>query len=368
MEPVDETGSTESPLLAISDDDRPARGEAPSIDDKGREEAVRPAAPRPVEPWRPNLRAWIVGAVALAAIIAIAVTAWRLRDNPQELARGPAAVQPAQPTAGKIVERADGSAPAASDPGPANVVASDQATRAATEPASAPPSGASAAPQSAPATAQATSPGTADQSAPAQANPTAAASSPAASEAAIPIAYKAAILVDAPDLPEKVKTYVGTVVWRATSVPQGQGQPLATEIQATIDIPDAKTQLSMQIRRNTEAQLPASHTIDLRFTVAGDSGLGTIKQINVPQMRQPDMPTGDPLAGIPVTIADNYFLIGLMRGTSEDRNLDLLRSRQWFDIPMLLADGRASKITFEKGAAGDKIFADVLDGWKNAQN
>jgi hypothetical protein len=124
----------------------------------------------------------------------------------------------------------------------------------------------------------------------------------------------------------------------------------------------------MQIRRNTDARLPASHTMDLKFTQVQDSPLGTIKQINVPQMRQPDMPTGDPLAGIPVTIADNYFLIGLMRGTAEERNLELLRSRQWFDIPMLLANGKASKITFEKGASGDKIFTDVLDSWKNAQN
>ena len=187
-------------------------------------------------------------------------------------------------------------------------------------------------------------------------------------EAGIPVAYKAAILVDAPDLPEKVKTFVGTVVWQKETVTQGQDQPIGDAIRADIDVPEANVHLVVEIRRNTEAQLPASHTIELKYSVAADSPLGNVKQINVPQMREEDRPTGDPLAGIPVTIADNYFLVGLTRGDNEPRNLELLRSRGWIDIPMLLASGKASKITFEKGASGTRVFDEVLDGWKNAQN
>ena len=319
--------------------------------DRGRDEASRPAAPRPTEAKRPNLRVLIVSVVALAAVVVIAFTAWRLRDQPQDLARVPVAAQAPAPV-GKIGERAGG------DPGttsqPAAVVASDRASQTSTEqPATSPNDQQAAA--------------TVSQPQPAvQAAVTQPAAAP--SEPAIPIAYKAAILVDAPDLPEKVKTYIGTVVWRLDNVAQGQDQPTGTAIRAQVDIPDAKIQLSVQIRRNTEAQFPASHTMDLKFTVAADSPIGSIKQINVPQMRQNDMPTGDPLAGIPVTIADNNFLVGLVRGTAEERNIELLRSRNWFDVPMLLANGKASKVTFEKGTSGNRIFNDVLDSWKNAQN
>lgn len=333
------------PAFSVTDEDRAGLGSRRAqskdgTDDRTREEGLRPAAPRPVEKRRPNLRVAIVALAALAAVVAIAFTAWRLRDDPQELSRVPVAAKSAEPEVGKIVQRADGSAaaPASSDT-PANAMP-DQG--------SAPSHDVSATTQ----TAVATPPDASQQTA----------------DGALQVAYKAAILVDAPDLPEKVKTYVGTVVWRKETVTQGQDQPIGDAIRADVDVPEANVHLVVQIRRNTEVQLPASHTIELKYTVAAESALGNVKQINVPQMRDEDRPTGDPLAGIPVTIADNYFLVGLMRGDAEARNMELLRSRGWIDIPMLLANSKASKITFEKGASGMRIFNEVLDGWKNAQN
>lgn len=332
------------PAFSVTDEDRAGvKSQRAHVkdgaDDRTRDETLRPAAPRPVEKKRPNLRVGIVALAALAAVVAIAFTAWRLRDDPQDLSRVPIAAKSAEPVVGKIVERADGSAAAPpSTSGPAAV--SEQGSAAAPDAGASPPA--------------------------AVATPPATSQPPA--ETAVPVAYKAAVLVDAPDLPEKVKTFVGTVVWQKETVTQGQDQPIGDAIRADIDVPEANVRLVMQIRRNTEAQLPASHTIELKYTVAADSALGNVKQINVPQMREEDRPTGDPLAGIPVTIADNYFLVGLMRGDSEARNMELLRSRGWIDIPMLLANGKASKVTFEKGASGNRVFNEVLDGWKNVQN
>ena len=48
----------------------------------------------------------------------------------------------------------------------------------------------------------------------------------------------AALLIDAPDLPDKVKTYIGSVVWRLDSVPTGAGRPLGTAVHADVDIPE----------------------------------------------------------------------------------------------------------------------------------
>lgn len=354
VEPVDQkTPVTEMPPqesgILPSDADNAERLDAKDGGDRGRDESVRPAAPRPVEAKRPNLRVLIVCVSALAAVIVIAFTAWRLRDRPEDVSRAPIAAQSPTP-AGKIGERAGGESAATAASQADAAISSDRATQSSTEQPATPPRD-----EAAVAPAQ-------------QAQPVAAVSAPASAVPAIPIAYKAAILVDAPDLPEKVKTYVGTVVWRIENVAQGQDQPTGTALRADIDVPEAKVQLAVEIRRNTEAQFPASHTIELKFTVAADSPIGSVKQINVPQMRQQDMPTGDPLAGIPVTIADNNFLVGLVRGAPEDRNVELLRSRSWFDIPLLLASGKASKITFEKGTSGERIFNDILDSWKNAQN
>ena len=76
------------------------------------------------------------------------------------------------------------------------------------------------------------------------------------------------------------------------------------------------------------------------------------------------MPNGEPVAGLPVTITENYFLVGLTRGDMVSRNLDLLQSRNWIDVPCRLASGKIAKITFEKGTAGDKILTDAVQSWQ----
>ena len=53
-----------------------------------------------------------------------------------------------------------------------------------------------------------------------------------------------------------------------------------------------------------------------------------------------------------------------LASASETQNLDLLQGPNWFDIPMSLSSGRIAKVTFEKGAGGEKLFADVLAEWK----
>ena len=66
-----------------------------------------------------------------------------------------------------------------------------------------------------------------------------------------------------------------------------------------------------------------------------------------------------------VKISDNYFLIGLNRGRRDvARNIQEIAERGWFDFPMQLDDDRIAKLTFEKGADGEKIVAQALAAWK----
>ena len=304
-------------------------------DRDGRTEAARPAMPLRATPQPRNLRVWIVAVAALAAVVVIALTAWKLRDKPEELARVPVPVPQADTAPGKIVERADGAVPVEDD-------AADGIAPAASglgQTVAAPAAPQAAVPVPAP------SAGTAAQP---------------ASDQAIPVSYKAAVLVAAPDTPEKVRTFVGTVVWRSEGTPQ---DPATLAVRADVDVPDAKLQMTMELRRNSEAQFPASHTIDIKFTPIPGSTIGGVKQIDVPQMRREDAPTGDALVGVPVTITNNSFLVGLTRGEAESRNLDAIRTRGWFDVPMVMEDGKPAKITFEKGASGERILADALAAW-----
>ena len=44
--------------------------------------------------------------------------------------------------------------------------------------------------------------------------------------------------------------------------------------------------------------------------------------------------------------------------------LDLLRSREWLDVPMVLANGHIAKLTFEKGPSGQRALDDAIASWQ----
>ena len=300
-----------------------------------REGGLRPQAPRPVQARRFGPGAILAAAVVMALMIGIGIAAWRFRDRPDQMTTAtkgqPQGSSEAQP--GKIVERANRPADAAAQPD------DDASAGGATLPA---PIGSAGLP--------------ADQAG--------SQSSGATVDSGIAVAQRAALLVDAPDDPQKVKTYPGTVVWHVDSVSPGQGQPLETAVKADIDIPDAKLKVTMLMQKNPEPQLPASHTIEFHFLPQPGNTLGNVKQINVPEMRKDDdAQTGDPLTGVPVAITENYFLVGLSRGAAESQNLRMIMERNWFDVSLLFAPNKLGKITFEKGASGQHVLEDAAKSW-----
>ncbi|MEN9709722.1 MAG: hypothetical protein RIQ68_2130 [Pseudomonadota bacterium] len=305
-----------------SDSSATASDEEADKDEAAKSGPSHPAAPVPVKEKERNLRPLLIGLPVALVVAAIAVFAWMKRDNPEEIAKlrpAPGAETSADATQGKIVERIGG--------GGAQVP----------RPVTAPLPPIQAQQQIAP--------------------------QPGAQ--AVPVAQRAALLLDAPDEPERVKTFVGNVVWRLDNVSRGPGQPLAVGVRAEIDLPDAKLKAVMLIQKNTDETLPASHTIELRFIPADGGPVPGVAQIQTPQMRREDGAMGDSLVGVPAPILRNYFLIGLTRGAAaESRNVDMIRNRGWFDVPMLLSDQRIAKITFEKGSAGERIINEAFDAWK----
>jgi hypothetical protein len=180
----------------------------------------------------------------------------------------------------------------------------------------------------------------------------------------VPVAQKAELWVASAQEPNKVdRIYNATVVWRLENVGGGPGQPMSSAIRGDVDIPDAKLKLSLLFQKNGDAALSASHTITITFKPQPGSPLGNVKAIGPIQMRRADAQSGEKVAGIPVPITENNFLIGLMRGGAETRNLQLLRSLSVIDLPLQFADGRPGTINMEKGASGERVFADATDSW-----
>ena len=330
---------------------------------RGANESGRPAAPGLHKPRRRSPWPWVALILVVAAVAISAGFAVLWKEKPQDLAikdKPPLAETAAKPAGGqsKIVERVTGGAPAANPPAAA--------------PSPAAPGSAPAAPASqAPATPNAETPipTVTVPTIPVHPNETAqaGAQAPAAQPAApgAPAVSRAALLMETPGDPQKPKVLVGTATWTLIPAAGGQAQAAGPAVQAEIDIPDAKMHATVTIRKNTDASLPATHTIDLRFSFADGAEIKGFKDMALPQMRRDDTPTGDAFSGVRVKINDDYFLVGLTRSDADTaHNLELLSTRNWLDFPLLFSDDHIAKLTFEKGATGQSVIAQAIEAWK----
>jgi len=263
-------------------------------------EQLRPAAPIAANEQRNTMRIAIFGAVLLATIGAIAMLAFKWRDNPEDYVRAsrPAPVQEGESNQQrKIADRVGG--------------AGQASQQTATRP-----------------------------------------------NDATPATQRAVMLIEAPDDPQRVKQIVGTATWRfdTSSTPSA--------LVADIDLLNLGT-ASLRMLRNTDTRMPASHMLEIRFRLKPDSDAPGVKAIDIVQMRAEDRQTGDPLAGLQTPVTENFYLVGLANvEPMTSRNIDLMKSRGWFDIPILLANGRLAKLTIEKGAYGERLLNQALQSWQ----
>jgi hypothetical protein len=306
--------SARLPSEDVAEEDHQASHE--DLSDRDVEEVTyeEAAAARPRIESRPHpgmqsnrrTRTIILGTVLALVIAAIAIFAFIRRDKPEDLpAPAPVAEAPPQPApdAGKINERVGGQAPPAT---------SAQAPR-----------------------------------------------------QEIGVAQRSVFYEEDPANPQTPKAYVGRVVWRLEDLNPGQGQPLERAVTANVDIPEAGMTMKMALRRNLDATLPASHTVELTFTTrAGDSGR-VIRDIGLLQFKNEEAARGTPVAGLPVPVRENLFLIGLSNLPGDvERNTELFVRRNWIDLPVRMASGQRAIISFEKGTSGEQVLKDAFTQWQ----
>jgi hypothetical protein len=186
--------------------------------------------------------------------------------------------------------------------------------------------------------------------------------SPSADEGTL-VAQRAVLYEEDPNDPAG-KRYVGSAVWRTESVPPAPGQAPDLAIRADIEIPEQKISARWALRRNDDKALPASHTVELMFTLPPDFPHGGITNIPGVLMKQSESTRGVPLAGLAVKVTNNFFLIDLSSVEADRaRNIQLLKEGAWFDIPVIYNDGRRTIIALEKGTPGDRVFARAFEAW-----
>lgn len=281
---------------------------------------VDTVAPHVAQPGRG--RSIILGSVLAVVIGAIAVTALLLRDRPAEPPREPPVVAaPAPPPDAdrKIGERVGG----------------ERAPPSAGQPPAAPPAG------------------------PGQ-NP-----APAA-RPDLAVAQRAVLYEENAADPRQPRISPARVLWRLDAVNAGQGQALETVVRAAVDVTGTGMTLNVVIRRNLDQALPASHTVELAFSTPPNDTGRAVRDVAVLQVKNEEAERGTPVTGLPVRVKDNLFLIGLSNLPPEivERNTELLRRRNWIDLPILFTSGQRAILSFEKGLSGEQVINEAFQRWQ----
>ena len=177
------------------------------------------------------------------------------------------------------------------------------------------------------------------------------------------VAQKVVLYEEDPSNPEG-KRYVGSAIWRTETVSPGPGLAPELAIRADVEIPERRMRMTWSLRRNSDKALPASHTIEIMFTLPADFDQGGIANVPGVLMKSSEQARGVPLAGLAVKVTNGYFLIGLSAVDIDlQRNIEFLKNRDWFDIPIVYTNGKRAILAVEKGTPGARAFEEAFRAW-----
>ncbi len=177
----------------------------------------------------------------------------------------------------------------------------------------------------------------------------------------LPVATRALFFEETAADPRGVQSD-GQVVWLLEPPPAGKA---ATDkvVRGTVSVPNAKMTIDLVFKRNRDAALPASHTVEVIFRPEG--GRDGIRTIGPVEAREQETNPGIALKGAMVPIADNLFLIGLDNNdVAIAKNVEAMRDQKWFAFQFQLTNGKLGAALIEKGPTGDRVFREAIDGWR----
>ncbi len=155
------------------------------------------------------------------------------------------------------------------------------------------------------------------------------------------------------------KHYAGSVIWK-TEIVSPEGKPPEPAIRAELEIPERRMHVTVSLRRNADESLPASHTIEISF-LSADFSFGGISNVSAILMKPAEKTAGAQLAAVTAKVTSGFFLIGLSAADVDmHRNLEMLKERPWFGIPIVYNNGRRAILAIEKGAPGERAFQEAF--------
>jgi hypothetical protein len=156
--------------------------------------------------------------------------------------------------------------------------------------------------------------------------------------------------------------YAGSVKWRIDRIKEA-GRADEIVVHADIEIP-GKMKMKLDFERNADQSLPASHIVKLTFSIPQDVAGGQVVSVPGLLMKFSERGQAVPLAARTAKITGGVFLIGLSNvGPDRERNLQLLKERQWIDVAMVYGTQHCGILAIEKGYHGGVVFNEAMAAW-----
>lgn len=174
---------------------------------------------------------------------------------------------------------------------------------------------------------------------------------------------KAILFEEDPKNPQGERS-VGRAVWHTEMKTLPPSTVPDMRARADILIPTRGLQIRWTLVRNTDANLPASHTIEIMFipTIQFGGGIANVPGI---LMKDAELGRGIPLAGLAVKVSDSYFLEGLSAVKADlGKNIRLLKTQSWVDIPLVYTNGRRAILALQIGDAGRETLRKAFSYWE----
>lgn len=151
----------------------------------------------------------------------------------------------------------------------------------------------------------------------------------------------------------------GSVSWSRL---ENDGKPPA--IQASVDFSQPPFALKVTISKNTDEYLPATHLVEITIGDTAPVSDVPVNRIPALSLRSEQGANGTALVGAGVRVTDTIYWLALSEvPETAGRNIALLRSGTWFEIPIEFADATRSLVLFEKGPTGHRIIEGVISEW-----
>ncbi|WMT71918.1 hypothetical protein [Bradyrhizobium sp. Ash2021] len=167
----------------------------------------------------------------------------------------------------------------------------------------------------------------------------------------------------------------GTVAWRTEQVKTSDGRD-DLAIRADVDIPGRNLKLTMTLRRNLDPSVPASHLIELTFTVPPDfidGGMGDAFFMFLGP-KEMSVAGGGLLGSSFKTRVDGQYVEALSDKPDDIcRNLAALNENAWLAVYINGAKRKPGvfrpavsdqSLWFSKGEAGQRVFDAAFAAWE----